>query len=74
MPDALEPELEMTLEREDRPAHEGLSESELVGAEAYGEWLPEAEIIETRGTWSQVWGRFARTSSRSPASSSSSCW
>ncbi len=54
----LEPEFEVALAGERRYSVEGSAESELIGAEAYGEWLPEAEIIETRGTWTEVWRRF----------------
>ena len=56
----LEPEFEVVLEDEGRHSIDGLVTSELISAEAYGEWLPEAEIIETRGTWSQVWRRFRK--------------
>jgi len=60
----LEPEFEVVLDGAgayDSPARTtAVAESEIAGAEAYGEWLPEAEIIETRGTWTQVWRRFRK--------------
>ena len=37
-----------------------VAESEIASAEAAGEWLPEAEVIETRGTWTEVWRRFRK--------------
>jgi peptide/nickel transport system permease protein len=60
----LEPEFEVALGGEgeygiDRVA-DTMVDSELIDASAYGQWLPEAEIIETRGTWSQVWRRFRK--------------
>jgi peptide/nickel transport system permease protein len=62
----LEPEFEVALDGEG--AHgvdtaeraDELARSEISGAEAYGDWLPEAEIIETRGTWTEVWRRFRK--------------
>ena len=41
----LEPEIEVVLESDEPEQRSGgLAESELAGAEAYGDWLPEAEI------------------------------
>ena len=53
----LEPEFEIALD-----GHRGAFSptAEFAGAQAYGEWLPETEIIQTRGTWSQVWRRFRK--------------
>ena len=56
----LEPEFEVALAGVGRRTRRRVAESEIAGAEAYGEWLPEAEIIETRGTWTQVWRRFRK--------------
>jgi peptide/nickel transport system permease protein len=56
----LEPEFGVALQDEGRHSIDGMVASELIGAEAYGEWLPEADIVEARGTWSQVWRRFRK--------------
>ncbi len=56
----LEPEFEVALADQGRHSGDGVAVSEIAGAEAYGEWLPEAEIIETRGTWTEVWRRFRK--------------
>jgi peptide/nickel transport system permease protein len=56
----LEPEFEVAIASEGRHSVEGIAESELAGAEAYGGWLPEAEVVETRGTWTEVWRRFRK--------------
>ena len=59
----LRPEFEVALdepETMDGAESTAEAESELAGAEAYGGWLPEAEVIETRGTWTEVWRRFRK--------------
>ena len=55
----LEPEFEVALADGSGPAT-AVAESEIASAEATVEWLPEAEIIETRGTWTEVWRRFRK--------------
>jgi len=58
---ALEPEFEVALGGDATPAQAtAVAESELAEAEAVGGWLPEAEVIETRGTWTEVWRRFRK--------------
>ena len=55
---AKEPEFEAAIADEGRHSVDGMVESELLGAEGRDGWLPEAELIATRGTWSEVWRRF----------------
>jgi peptide/nickel transport system permease protein len=57
----LEPEIEVVLaDHESGQSADDLAVSEIAGAEAYAEWLPEAEVVGTRGTWSEVWRRFRK--------------
>ncbi len=57
----LEPEIELALGESASPAQAtAVAESEIASAAAAGEWLPEAEVIETRGTWTEVWRRFRK--------------
>jgi peptide/nickel transport system permease protein len=56
-PAGLEPEYEIAL----APGEEASARSDVASAEAYlGEWSPGGEIIEGRGTWSEVWIRFRK--------------
>jgi len=57
----LEPEFEIALGGDATPAQAtAVAESEIAEAEGVTGWLPEAEVIEAQGTWSQVWRRFRK--------------
>ncbi len=57
---SLEPETEFALDDQSPARTAVMAETEITSGEAAVEWLPEAEIIETRGTWTEVWRRFRK--------------